>query len=75
MTATIIPYSQAWRERVTEKRKGTRLCGWCLGPPGARRPHHFGRKQGNCPCGCANRPKPVETVQLRADWEDDGDAA
>jgi hypothetical protein len=63
------------------KQAGTGLCGWCLGPPGAKRPHRFGIPMGNCPCGCHRRPRQIETAELivaamrRYDWEDDGDAA
>lgn len=75
MTATIIPFEQAWRERMTEKRTGTSLCGWCLGPPGAKRPHRMGIKQGNCPCGCHRRPRPIETVETIVDRQEGTDDA
>lgn len=49
---------------MSEPRKGTALCGWCLGPPGARRPHKWGIKVHNCPCGCHRRPRKVQTQDI-----------
>jgi len=76
VSATIIPFDKAWRERMTSQRTGTSLCGWCLGPPGARRPHKFGIPVANCPCGCHRKPRRVETKDILDRFvEGGGDAA
>jgi hypothetical protein len=57
---------------MTDKRQGTSLCGWCLGPPGARRPHRFGIPTGKCPCGCHRKPRKIETVETIVDQMEGG---
>lgn len=45
---------------MSNERPGTSLCGWCLGPPGARRPHKFGIPVAGCPCGCHRKQRRIE---------------
>lgn len=58
---------------MSHDRKGTLLCGWCLGPPGARRPHRFGIPSKNCPCGCHRKPRKIETAEAIVTFMEGGE--
>lgn len=71
-TTCVVPFSNAWRERLTEKRTGTSLCGWCIGPPGVQRPHRFGIEVAKCRCGCHRKGRRIEAATAVAEFMERG---